>query len=57
MVIVSSRCRDLAIGRAPGTPILPLAFEELAGNILRFVVPLAEPPGPEIDAYAAGEDK
>lgn len=56
-VILCSRSRDLTIGGATGTPILPLALEKLARYILRFVLPLAEPSGPEIDAYAAGEDE
>lgn len=47
----------MTIGSATRRPIPPLALEELARYILWFVVPLAEPPGHEIDADATGEDK
>lgn len=57
VVLGDSRCRDLSVCSAAGRPLFPHALEELARNILWFTVSLAEPPGPKIDAYAAGEDK
>lgn len=57
VILGDSRCRNLSVCSAAGRPLFPHAFEELARNILRFIVSLTQPPGPEIDTYAAGENE
>lgn len=50
-----SRIGHLAIRGDAGTPILPFAFQELGGNILRFGMPLTETSTHEIEEQTTTE--